>query len=171
MTHLNCLPPRAAGVNYWFYLLAHLVVGVDIKQNVKCEMLLRKIDGEMNLQNCGFSVKWRRWRHAPRLTAMTVNTDSRHRVSKRWQVVDVKNIAGDDQTTLIVHRNSANIARIFRFTPVYVCVIATVVLRLRAAAVATHPHRRISKRWHVADVKNFTGDDQATLSIDRNATI
>ena len=36
MAHLNCLPPRAAGVNYWFFLLAHLVVGVGIKQNVRC---------------------------------------------------------------------------------------------------------------------------------------
>ena len=59
MAHLNCLPPRAAGVNDWFFLLAHLVVGVDIKQNAKCEMLLRKIDGEMNVQNCGLSVKLR----------------------------------------------------------------------------------------------------------------
>ena len=41
IAHLNCLPPRAAGVNYWFFLLVHLVVGVDIKQNAKCEMLLR----------------------------------------------------------------------------------------------------------------------------------
>ena len=54
MTHLNCLPPRAAGVNYWFFLLARLVVGVGIKQNAKY-----KIDGEMNVQNCGFSAKLR----------------------------------------------------------------------------------------------------------------
>ena len=57
MAHLNCLPPRAAGVIDWFFLLAHLVVGVGIKQNAKCEMLLRKIDGEMNVQNCRFSMK------------------------------------------------------------------------------------------------------------------
>ena len=37
MAHLNCLPPRAAGVSYWFFLLAHLVVGVGYK--AKCEML------------------------------------------------------------------------------------------------------------------------------------
>ena len=47
-----------AGVNYWFFSLAHLVVGVGIKQNAKCEMLLRKIDCEMNMQNCGFSAKF-----------------------------------------------------------------------------------------------------------------
>ena len=59
MAHLNCLPSRAAGVNYWFFLLAHLVVGVGIKQSAKYEMLLRKTDGEMNVQNCGFFAKLR----------------------------------------------------------------------------------------------------------------
>ena len=59
IAYLNCLPPRAAGVNYWFFLLAHLVVGVGIKQTAKFEMLLLKIDGEMNVQNCGFSAKLR----------------------------------------------------------------------------------------------------------------
>ena len=62
MANLNCLPLRAAGVNYWFFLLAHLVEGVDInmiKQKANCEMLLQKIDGEMNVQNCGFSMKVR----------------------------------------------------------------------------------------------------------------
>ena len=63
--------------------------------------------------------KWRRWWHAPRLTATAVITDSRHRFSKRWHVADVKNIAGDDQTTLMVHRNSANISCTFR---IYVCL-------------------------------------------------
>ena len=85
-------------------------------------MLLRKIDGEMNMQNCGFSreiAKWRRWRHAPWLTATAVITDSRPRFSKRWHVVDVKNIAGNNQITLAVHRNSANIACTFR---IYVCL-------------------------------------------------
>ena len=55
MAHLNCLPCRAAGVNYWFLLLFHLVVGVGIKQSAKCKMLLRKRDGKMNVQNFGFS--------------------------------------------------------------------------------------------------------------------
>ena len=63
--------------------------------------------------------KWRWWRHAPWLTATAVITDSRHRFSKRWHIADVKNIAGDDQTTLMVHRNSANIACTFR---IYVCL-------------------------------------------------
>ena len=63
--------------------------------------------------------KWRRWRHASRLTATAVITDSRHRFSKRWHVADVKNNASDNQTTLMVHQNSANIACTVRF---YVCL-------------------------------------------------
>ena len=38
-------------------LLSCLVVSVGIKQIAKCEMLLRKTDGEMNVQNCEFSAK------------------------------------------------------------------------------------------------------------------
>ena len=49
------------------------------------------------------------------LTATADATDSRRRVSKRWHVADVKNIAGDDQTTLMVDRNSANITHTFQF--------------------------------------------------------
>ena len=63
--------------------------------------------------------KWKRWRHPPWLTATAVNTDSHQRFSKRWHVADVKNIAGDDQTTLLVHRNFTNLACIFR---IYVCL-------------------------------------------------
>ena len=29
MAHLNSLPPRTAGLNYWFFLLARLVVDVE----------------------------------------------------------------------------------------------------------------------------------------------
>ena len=62
-------------------------------------------------------LRW--WRHSPCLTATAVITDSHHRFLKRWHVDDVKNIAGDDQTTLMVYRNSANIACTFRY---YVCL-------------------------------------------------
>ena len=63
--------------------------------------------------------KWRWWWHAPRLTETAVITDSCHRFSKRWHVADVRNIAGDNQTTIVVHQNSANIACTFHF---YVCL-------------------------------------------------
>ena len=57
------------------------------------------------------------------------------------------------------------------FTSVYVYAIVTVVPQLTTAAVATYPHRRISKRLHVADVKNLIGDDQAGLTVDQNSAI
>ena len=56
MAHLNSFSLRAAGVNYWFFLLARLVAGWE---KAKFDMLLHKIDGEMNMQNSGFSVKLR----------------------------------------------------------------------------------------------------------------
>ena len=37
-----------------------------------------------------------------------------------------------------------------------------------ATAVATNLRRCFLERWHVADVKNITSDDQATLIVDRN---
>ena len=59
MAHLNCFPPRATGVNFWFFIAVPSSGGCWYK--TKCEMLLRKIDGEMNVQNCGFSAKlWNR---------------------------------------------------------------------------------------------------------------
>ena len=45
MAHLNFFPPRAAGVNFWFFIAVPFGGGFGIKQNVKCEMLLRKMDG------------------------------------------------------------------------------------------------------------------------------
>ena len=50
----------------------------------------------------------------PWLTATAVATDSHCRFSKTWHVADVKIIAGDDQATLMVNRNSPNIAYTFR---------------------------------------------------------
>ena len=49
----------AIGAMYIKNRLGFLVVGVGVKQNAKCEMLLRKMDGEKNVQNCGFSAKLR----------------------------------------------------------------------------------------------------------------
>ena len=59
MAHLNCLPLKAASINYWFFLLAHQVMDVGIKQTAKGEKLLRKIDVEMNVKNGGFPPKLR----------------------------------------------------------------------------------------------------------------
>ena len=54
------------------------MVGVGIKQNTKCEMLLRKIDGEMNVQNGGFSAKLRNGDVATCFTADGKGMDTRH---------------------------------------------------------------------------------------------
>ena len=177
MAHLNCLPPRAAGVNFWFFITVQSGGGYWYK--AKCEMREaatqdRRWNERAKLWIFRKIPKWRRWRHAPWLTATAVITDSRHRFSKRSHVADVKTIAGDDQATLMVHRNSLNIACTFHF---YVCLrlcdrdccsAADGSGSCHAPAV---PHRHISKRWDVADVKNFTGDDQATLTIDQNSAI
>ena len=156
MAHLNCLSLRAAGINYWFFFAGPSGGGCWYK--AKSEMLPCKIDGEMSVQNCGFSAKLRNGDGDDmlhRLTATAVITDSRHRFTKRWHVADVKNIAGYNQNGPMVHRNYANIACTFRF-------YAGLRLRDRdrcsaaddsGAAVATHPHHRILKRWHVATSK------------------
>ena len=75
----NCFPARAASVNFWFFIAVSF--DGECWYKAKCKMLLCKIDGEKNVQNCGISAKWRRWRHAPRPTATAVFTDSHHHFS------------------------------------------------------------------------------------------
>ena len=68
----------------------------------------------------------------------------------------------------MVDLNSAIIAHTFRF---YVYKIATNAPWLTAAAVVMDSRNRFSKRKHVADVRNIrniTGDDQATLMVDQH---
>ena len=98
-------------------------------------------------------VKW--WRHVPRLTATAVIRNSRHRCAKRWHVADVKNIAVDDQTTLMVHRSSVNYPVYLPLLRLFTSARSRLIPRLIAAAVATHPTHRFSKRWHVPDVKKL----------------
>ena len=120
----------------------------------------RRLNERAKLRILREIAKWRWWRHAPWLTVTAVITDSHHRFSKRRHVADVKNIAGDDQTTLMVHWNTVNIACTFR---IYVCLRLCDRDCCSAAdgSGSCHaPAPSISKRWHVADVKNFTGDDQ-----------
>ena len=128
MANLNCLPPRAAAVNYWFFLLAHLVVRVGIKQNVKCEMLLRKIDGKMNVQNCGFSAKKKQNCEMETVATCSVTdgNDSYHGLAPSFFEEMTRcrrqkhcRRRPDNPKTLMVHQNSANITSTFRF---YVCL-------------------------------------------------
>ena len=50
--------------------------------------------------------KWTVASDDPWLMATAVATNSRLRFSNRWHVANIKNIAGDDQETLMVHQNS-----------------------------------------------------------------
>ena len=131
-------------------------------------MLLCKIDGEMNVQNGGFSAKLRNGDGGDMLH------DWRQRqISWTRAIVFRRDDTLPTSKTLPATTRqpqwSIEIPQISRvpsvFTSVYVCANATVVPRLTAAAVAMHPHRRISNRLHVADVKNLIGDDQATLTV------
>ena len=123
-------------------------------------MLLCKIDGEMNVHNCGFSTKLQNggdMLHDWRQRQLSDSNGSCHGLAplffdflKSWHVADIKNIAGDDQATLMVELNSA----------IYVC------LRLQdrnkhsgGSSTADGGFRRSLTR-HVADVKNIAGVDQ-----------
>ena len=60
MAHLYYFPPRVAGVNFCFFTV--IPSGGESWYYAKCEMVSRKIGGEVNMQNCGYCAKWRRWR-------------------------------------------------------------------------------------------------------------
>ena len=104
-----------------FFLLAHLVMGVGIKQNAKCEMLLPKIDGKMNVQNCGFSRNCEMETVAT--CSMTVGNGSYHGLAPSFfeEMTRFRRQKHCQRRpdTLRVHRNFANIACIFRF---YICL-------------------------------------------------
>ena len=57
MAHLNYFPPRVAGINFYFFLAVSS--GGGCCYYAKCAMVLRKIDGKINIQNCGYSEKLR----------------------------------------------------------------------------------------------------------------
>ena len=48
-------------------------------------------------------------------------------------------------------------------------MVAADAPRLTAMAVATESRNHFPKRWHVADIKNITSDDRATLRVDQNS--
>ena len=114
--------------------------------------------------------KWRRWRHASRLTATAVIVYSRYRFLKRWHVSAIKNIAGVDQATLMIHRNSSNIACTFRF---YICLClrdhdCCSVADGNGSCHAPTPLYFEEMTW-CRRQKTFGGDDQATLMVHRNS--
>ena len=79
-------------------------------------MLLRKVDGEKNVQNCGFSTKLRNWGVCDMLHDMPNDNGSCHELAPSF-FADMtrrrrQNLAGDDQATLMVDRKST----------IYVCL-------------------------------------------------
>ena len=93
MAHLNCLPPRAAGVNFWFFIA--IPSGGGCWHKAKCKMRDATTQDKRWNEHAKFWIfseiaKWRLWRHAPRLTATAVVTDSRCRFFKRRHVADIK---------------------------------------------------------------------------------
>ena len=55
LTHPNYFHTRVEGGNFCFFIA--VPSGGGCWYYAKCEMLLREIDGEMNMQNCGYSAK------------------------------------------------------------------------------------------------------------------
>ena len=116
MAHLNCFPTRAAGVNFWFFIAVPSGSGCWYK--AKCGMWDAATQDRLRNKRAKLWIfreiaKWRL--HAPWLTATAVVMCSRRRFSifrRDDMFADVKNIAGDDQTTLMVDQNSA----------IYVCL-------------------------------------------------
>ena len=161
MAHLNYCHTRVAGVNFCFIAFPS---SDGCWYYVKCEMLLSKIDGKMNLQNCEMCeiVKWRRWRlmfhdwrqwQLPRTRTVVFRRDDTFRYQKYHRRLPVIPIGRSKCCKCCVYIPSD-------FTSFYIYEIATVAPWLMTTAVATDSRRRLSKRWHVADIKNISGDDQ-----------
>ena len=154
MAHLNCLPPRAASVNFWFFIAVPFGGGCWYK-------------AKYGMRDA--ATQDRRWNERVKLwifrkmetvatCSMTDGNGSYHGLAPSFF----------EEMTRCRRQNhcqrwpgNSNCPSEFRkisrvpssFMSVCVYAIATVVLQLTATAVATHPHRRISKRWYVADVK------------------
>ena len=113
MAHLNYFPSRVADVNFCFFIA--VPSGSGCWYYAKCEMVLHKINGKMNMQNCGYQ----RNEDGGNWCSMTDSNGSCNRLvpsfSKRWHVANVKIIVGDNQATLMVDWNSTNIEHSFQF--------------------------------------------------------
>ena len=93
MVHLHCMPPRAAGVNFWFFNAVPSGGGCWYK--AKCEIRDAVTQNRLQKERVKLWMfrkiaKWRRWRYAPRLTSMAVVTDSHRHFSMIWHVADIK---------------------------------------------------------------------------------
>ena len=136
-------------------------------------MLLRKIDGEKNVQNCGFSAKLRNGDGGDMLHDQRQRQLSRTRtVIFRWYDTSPTSKSrrrwpGNPNGRSKVRKN----LRLFTLTRLQL----TFRRRLRGrqqrlTAVADSGFQRPLKR-HVAVVKQIVGNDETTLMVDRNSAI
>ena len=131
-------------------------------------MLLRKIDGEKNVQNCGFSAKFRNGDggdmvHDQRQLSRTrtvifrrYDTSPKSKSHRRWP----GNPNGQSKV-----RN----LRLFTLARLQLCSAGGFAADGGSSAADGGFQR--SLEWHVADVKHILSDDQATLIVDRNSAI
>ena len=167
MVYLNYFPPSVAGVNFWFFTA--VLSGGGCWYYTKCEMVLCKIDGRMNLQNCGYFTKlWNGdggdWCSTADgngschgftpyfFEEMTRCRHQKHR--QRWP---------SNPNSLLNFRKYRAYLMILRLRDHDWCSAADGNGSCHGLA------QLFLERWHIADVKNISGDDQATLMVDQNS--
>ena len=167
MTHLNCFPPRVAGVNFSFFIA--VLSGGECWYYAKCEMVLCKIDGKMNIQNCGYFTKWQHGDGGDWCSRANGNGSCHglapscfEEMTRYPQQKQCRRTPGNPNCLSKFHKYRA----FFRISRIWDRDWCSALL----TAVATDCRRRFSKKLRVAYVKNIAGDDQATLMFDRNST-
>ena len=162
MAHLNYFPPRIAGVNFCFFIA--IPSGGGCWYYAKCEMVLRKIDGKMKMQNCGYSAKLRKW-DGCNWCSMADGNGSCHGLTPSFFEEMTRCRRQKHHRRWPGNPNGRSKFRRYRaYLP---------ILRLRDrnwCSAADGSFQRWLKR-HVADIKHITGEDQVTLRIDWNSVI
>ena len=140
-------------------------------------MLLRKIEGEKNVQNCGFYAKLRQWWHAS--TAVVTNSHSlicrRYDTSpmskfrRRWPGIPNGRSKARNLRFLTLVRSQITLRRRLRGWRWRLRGWWQWAARLTAAAPRLTAASGDSSSGTFADVKHIVVDDQATLMVDRNS--
>ena len=155
MTGSSCWPI------WWWY-----------RENAKCEML-RKIDGEMNVQNCGYSAKLRNGDGGDMLHDWRQQQLSRTRAIVFWRDDTLPTSKTLSATTRqpwwsIEFRKYRMYLQNLRL---FTSVRSRLLFHGWRSGSCHAPVPLYFEEMTRCHVKDFTGDDQATLTIDRNSTI
>ena len=170
IAYLNCLPPRAAGVNYWIFLLARLVVGVGIMRNVRCcsagktaKWMCKIVDFTRNCKNRNSATCF-----------MTDSNGSYHGLSpsffeemtrcRRQKHCRRRPDNPSGSSNFRKYRVYLPLLRLFtsaRSRLFFRCWWQRQLPRTRTVVF------RRDDTWPTS--KNFTGDDQATLTVNKNS--